>query len=45
MSEAIKMKKYWIKENLQEVWDKEVWPLSSPDYSLLDYSVCGISQL
>jgi hypothetical protein len=45
MSEASKMKQYWIKENLQEVWDKEVWLLRSPDYSLLDYFVCGISQL
>jgi hypothetical protein len=45
MSVASKMKQYWIKENLQEVWDKEVWPLSSPDYILLDYFVCGVSQL
>jgi hypothetical protein len=29
----------WLKENLQEVWDKEVWPPSSPDYSLLDFFV------
>ncbi len=45
MSEASKMKQDWIKENLQEVWNKEVWPLSSSKYSLLDYFVCGVSQL
>jgi hypothetical protein len=27
------------------VRDKEVWPPSSPVYSLLDYFVCGVSQL
>ncbi len=45
MSEASKRKQDWIKENLQEVWNKEVWPLSSPDFSLLDYFVSGVSQL
>jgi hypothetical protein len=35
----------WLKEDLQEERDKEVWPPSSPDYSLLDYFVCGVSQL
>ena len=34
-SEASKRMQNWI----QEVWDKEVWPPSSPDYSLLDYFV------
>jgi hypothetical protein len=36
MLEASKRTQDWFKENLQEVWDKEVWPPSSPDYSLLD---------
>ncbi len=44
MSEASKRTQDWIKENFQEMWDKEVWPLSSPDYSLLDFFVCGVSQ-
>jgi hypothetical protein len=35
-SEARKKMQSWLKENLPEVWDKEVWPPSSPDYSLLD---------
>ena len=39
MSEASKRTQYWIKENFQEMWEKEVWPLSSPEYSLLDYFV------
>jgi hypothetical protein len=40
-SEASKRMQNW----LQEVWDKEVWPPSSPDYSLLDYFVSGVSEL
>jgi hypothetical protein len=36
MLEACKRTMDWFKENLQEVWDKEVWPPSSPDYSFLD---------
>jgi hypothetical protein len=27
MSEASKRTQDWLKENLQEVWDKEVWPI------------------
>jgi hypothetical protein len=30
-SEASKRMQSWLKENLQEVCDKEVWPPSSPD--------------
>jgi hypothetical protein len=44
-SETSKRTLVWLKENLQEVWDKEVWPPSSPDYSLLDYFVSGVSEL
>jgi hypothetical protein len=40
MSEASKRTQDWIQENFQEMWDKKIWPLSSPDYSLLDYFVC-----
>jgi hypothetical protein len=36
MLEASKRTIDWFKENFQEVWDKEVWPPSSSDYSLLD---------
>jgi hypothetical protein len=35
----------WLKENLLEVWEMEVWPPSSPNYSLLDYFVWGVSGL
>jgi hypothetical protein len=38
-SEASKRMQNWLKENLQEVWDKDVWPPSSPDYSLSNYFV------
>jgi hypothetical protein len=41
MSEASKRMQDSLKENLQEMWEKEVWPLSSPDYFLLDYFVVG----
>jgi hypothetical protein len=27
-----------------EVWDKEIWPPSSPAFSLVDYFACGVSQ-
>jgi hypothetical protein len=27
------------------VWEKEVWPPCSPNYSLLDYFVWGVSAL
>jgi hypothetical protein len=27
MSEASKRTQDWLKKNLQEVWDKEVWPI------------------
>jgi hypothetical protein len=45
MLEASKRTQDWFKENLQEVWDKEVWPPSSPDCSLLDDFVWGVSEL
>ena len=44
-SETSKRTQVWLKENLQEVWDKEVWPPSSPDFILLDYFVSGVSGL
>jgi hypothetical protein len=43
--EASKRTQDWFKENLQEVWDMEGWPPSSPDYSLLDDFVWGVSEL
>ncbi len=45
MLEASKRTQDLFKENLQEVWDKKVWPPSSPDYSLLDDFVWGVSEL
>ncbi len=35
----------WLKVNLPEVWEREVWPPSSPNYSLLDYFVWGVCEL
>ncbi len=35
----------WLKENLPEVLEMEVWPPSTPNYSLLDYFVWGVSGL
>jgi hypothetical protein len=35
----------WLKKNPLEVSESKVWPPSSPDYSLLDYFVCGVSEL
>jgi hypothetical protein len=43
--EAGKRMQKWLKENLPEVWEKEVWPLSSPNNSLFDYSVWSVSEL
>jgi hypothetical protein len=45
MLESSKRTQDWFKENLKEVWDKEDWPPSSPDYSLLDDFVWGVSEL
>ncbi len=33
----------WLKENLLEVWEKEIWPPSSPDCNPLDYFVWGVT--
>ncbi len=35
----------WLKENLPEVWDKEVLFPSSPDCNHSDYFVLGVSEL
>jgi hypothetical protein len=35
----------WLKQNLPEVWEKEVWPPSSLNNSLLDFFVWGVSEL
>jgi hypothetical protein len=35
----------WLKENLPEVWEKEIWPPSSPDCNPLDYFVWGVTEL
>jgi hypothetical protein len=34
-----------MEEWLKEVWEKQVWPPSSHNYSLLDFSVWGVSEL
>jgi hypothetical protein len=45
LPEAGKRMQEWLKENLSEVWEMEAWPPSSPNYSLLDYFVWGVSGL
>jgi hypothetical protein len=35
----------WLKKNVMEVWEKKIWPPSSPDYSPLNYFVWGVSEL
>ncbi len=35
----------WLKKNPLKVSESKVWPPSSPDYSLSDYFVCGVSEL
>jgi hypothetical protein len=39
------MEEEWLKENLPGVWEKEFCPPSSPNLSLLDCSVWGVSEL
>jgi hypothetical protein len=42
LTEAGKRMQEWLKESLPEVWEMEVWPPSSSNYSLLDYFVWGV---
>jgi hypothetical protein len=35
----------WLKKNLPEMWEKEVWPPSSPDCNPMDYFVWGVTEL
>ncbi len=44
MSEASKMTLEWLKESLSDMWEKEIWPHSSPNCKPLDYFVCGVSE-
>jgi hypothetical protein len=44
MSEASKTTLEWLKESLSDMWEKEIWPPSSPDCKPLDYFVCGVSE-
>jgi hypothetical protein len=34
----------WLKENLPELWEKEIWPPSSPDCNPLDYFLWGVCE-
>ncbi len=45
MLEASKRTQDWLKENPQEVWDKEVLRPSSSDCNHWDYFVSGVSEL
>jgi hypothetical protein len=44
MSEASKMTLECFKENLSDMWEKEIWLPSSPNCKPLDYFVCGFSE-
>jgi hypothetical protein len=44
MSEASNTMLDWLKESLSEMWEKEIWPPSSPGCNPLDYLMCGISE-
>jgi len=44
-SQARQRMQDWLKKNPLEVSEKKVWPPSSPDYSLSDYFVWGVSEL
>jgi hypothetical protein len=44
-SQARQRTQDWLKKNHLEVSKSKVWPPSSPDYSLSDYFVCGVSDL
>jgi hypothetical protein len=45
LPDAYKRMQEWLKENLPEGWEMEVWPPRSPNYSLLNYFVWGVSGL
>jgi hypothetical protein len=45
MWEASKRTQDWLKENLPEMWDKEVRPPSSTDCNHLDDFVLGVPEL
>jgi hypothetical protein len=44
MPEASKTTLDWLKESFLDVWDKEIWPPSSPVCKPLDYFMCGVSE-
>jgi hypothetical protein len=43
-SEASNTTLDWLKESLSEMWEKQIWPPSSPGCNPLDYFMCGISE-
>jgi hypothetical protein len=45
MLEVSKRTQEGLKENVPEVWDKEVLPSSSPECNHFDYFVLGVSEL
>jgi hypothetical protein len=44
MPETSKTTLDWLKESFSDVWDKKIWPPSSPDCKPLDYFVCCVSE-
>ena len=34
----------WFKGSLSDMWEKDIWPHSSPDYEPLDCFMCGVSE-
>jgi hypothetical protein len=43
-SDASKMTLDCLKESLSDMWEKDIWPHSSPDCEPLEYFVCGVSE-
>jgi AraC-like DNA-binding protein len=41
---AAKKTQEWLKKNVPEFWEKDVWPPSSPDCNPLDYFVWGVCE-
>ena len=41
---ASKRTQEWLRLNVSDFWDKNVWPSNSPDLNPLDYSVWGVME-
>ena len=41
-SHGVKMTQQFLKDNMAKLWAKGVWPTSSPDLNLLNYSIWSV---